>query len=844
MRRDARLPLPNRDTARVEMPDALRRDVRLLGELLGRVLVEAGGSELLASVEELRRGVIAARAEPGVASRCEALIEGWAPEWSELVARAFTCYFHLVNVAEEQHRQRTLRERSREGSLPESLAQTIAQLRATAGENTLRMRLEGLAVTPVLTAHPTETRRPEVIEALRRIGHTLDRLDDPRLSIADHLDARRVLLEDIETLWRTSQIREAHVSVRDEVAGTLAVLDTTLFEMIPTMYRALDTALLQDDVGRRPPLAPAFVRFGSWAGGDRDGNPHVTARVTLDALAVQQARGLAALERSASALPAAVTDEGVDEPHRERLLAVIARLAATRDAGPGAFSGPDELVDELRAIQRSLAEIGATRFAYGKLQHLVWQVETFGFTLAELEIRQHARVHEAALAELARGEPSALTHEVLDTLRAMGTLQERYGVAACHRYLVSFTKDASDVAAVYELADRLAPDPPPVLDVVPLLESLEDMGRARETLDEIIALAPVRRRLEASGRQLEVMLGYSDSAKESGPVAATLALYDAQEALTAWAAARDVRLTIFHGRGGALGRGGGPANRAILAQAPGSMAGGFKVTEQGEVVFARYGNAALARRHLEQVASAVLVASAPHVEQLAAGAAARFRPLAARLGEAARRVYRELVEADGFVDWFGRISPLGEVDQMRMGSRPARRGERPAFEDLRAIPWVFAWAQTRLNVPGWYGFGSAVADSDLSELRDAYAEWPLFRVLVDNIEMSLAKTDREIAARHLALGDRPDLTSRVLEEYTRTLDGILAVLQQDRLLASRPVLSWAVALRNPYVDALSHLQLRALRALRKGGRGAGRERGERLLLLTMNGIAAGLQNTG
>jgi phosphoenolpyruvate carboxylase len=274
------------------------------------------------------------------------------------------------------------------------------------------------------------------------------------------------------------------------------------------------------------------------------------------------------------------------------------------------------------------------------------------------------------------------------------------------------------------------------------------------------------------------------------------------------------------------------------------MDGGFKVTEQGEVVFARYGNAEIARRHLEQVASAVLVASDPHVADRAAVAATRFRALAQRLAETSRRTYRELIEAEGFLEWFGRVSPLQEVDRLRMGSRPARRGGRMRFEDLRAIPWVFAWAQTRLNLPGWYGFGSAIAGEDVAVLHRAYAEWPLFRTLVDNIEMSLAKTDRDIATRHLALGDRADLTTRVLDEYDRTLAAVLAILDHDRLLASRPVLSWAVALRNPYVDALSHLQLRALSSLRGGATADARERDERLLLLTMNGIAAGLQNTG
>jgi phosphoenolpyruvate carboxylase len=842
--RDARIPLPDRGTARQEMPDALRRDVRLLGDVLGAVLVESAGPALLDAVEELRRGAIAARAEPDLYARCEALVDAWAPERAELVARAFTCYFHLVNLAEERHRERVLRERTGTGNLPESLEATIAEMRATNDEPVVRSRLAQLGVNPVLTAHPTETRRPEVIETLRRLARTLNRLDELRESQSDERDVRRSLLEGVETLWRASQMREARVGVVDEVAAVLAILDETLFEMVPGMYRALDTALEPEHAGRRPPLAPAFVRFGTWAGGDRDGNPHVTARASLEALALQLARGTTVLERSAASLLAVLTGEGADSPHRVRLLSIVERLRATREATARAYSGPEELLADLRDAQAGLAAAGAARFAYGGLQDLIWQVETFGFTLAALEIRQHARVHATALAELQRGDPSDATREVLETLRAIGTLQSRYGVDACHRYLVSFTQDASDVAAVYELAKRIAPDPPPVLDVIPLFETQSDIRRAPQILDAITLLEPVQRRLEANGRRLEAMLGYSDSAKENGPVSATFMLYDAQESLVAWAASHDIRLTIFHGRGGALGRGGGPANRAILAQAPGSMAGGFKVTEQGEVIFARYGNAAIARRHLEQVASAVLVASDPRIEERATHAAARFRSLGARLAESSRHAYRQLVEADGFVEWFARVSPVGEVDHLRMGSRPARRSGRAEFEDLRAIPWLFAWAQTRLNLPGWYGFGSALEGSDPGELRDAYRAWPLFRSLVDNAEMSLAKTDREIAARHLALSDRTDLATRVLAEYDRTLDGVLAILEQPRLLASRPVLSWAVALRNPYVDALSHLQLRALRALRQAPNEDADPADQRLLLLTMNGIAAGLQNTG
>jgi phosphoenolpyruvate carboxylase len=379
----------------------------------------------------------------------------------------------------------------------------------------------------------------------------------------------------------------------------------------------------------------------------------------------------------------------------------------------------------------------------------------------------------------------------------------------------------------------------------------------------MLELGPVRARLAANGRQLEVMLGYSDSAKELGPVTATLRLFDAQEQLACWAARTGVQLTLFHGRGGALGRGGGPAGRAVLAQAPGSVDGRFKVTEQGEVIFARYGNPVIAQRHLEQVTSAVLLASSPAVGERNAAGAGRFRGVAERIGAAALRAYRELVDSPGFAEWFARISPLEEISGLRIGSRPARRGTGVVgLADLRAIPWVFAWAQTRLNLPGWYGLGSGLAavladgglaDGGLAEARQAYQGWPLLGVLFDGAEMSLAKTDRRMAARHLALGGRDELAAQVLAEYDLTRRLVLEVTGHDRLLADRRVLSRAVALRDPYVDALSYLQLRALTELRAlpgpdspadDGAGARREQLHRLLLLAVSGVAAGLQNTG
>jgi phosphoenolpyruvate carboxylase len=866
-----------RESARQEMPGPMRRDVRLLGELLGQVLAESSGADLLDDVERLRRAVIAARDSDEQDRAAVALVASWAAGRAEEVARAFTCYFHLANLAEEHHRARILREREREpGALPESLAATVADVRAEQGDERLQALLAGLELHPVLTAHPTEARRRAVVTALRRIGEDLELLDDPRRTHSEEREVRRRLLERIDLLWRTAQLRSVQISPVDEVRATLTVFEETLLNVVPTLYRDLDAALGAGDDAVRSPRARPFVRVGSWVGGDRDGNPFVTAEVTRQAMAIQSDLALRALETAALRVgrsltaDAATTPPSADlvarlaaareaapgrfaeleqraptEPHRQFLVNVAGRLRATRAASGLVYARCDDLLDDLRAVQASLAEAGACREAYGELQALIWRAETFGFHLAELEVRQHSLVHERALAELrAGGTRSAETGEALATLRAVAELQRRYGVEACHRYVVSFSRDAGDVAAVYELAER-AGGTPPVLDVVPLLETGADLARATAILDGMLELAPVRRRLEQTGRRLEVMLGYSDSAKEGGPVFATLALFEAQAALTAWAAERDVRLTLFHGRGGALGRGGGPANRAVLAQAPGSVAGRFKVTEQGEVIFARYLNPAIARRHLEQVASAVLQASSPAGQERAARAGERFRPLAARIGEPARQAYRELVEAEGFAGWFRLVSPLEELSSLRIGSRPARRGGGTSLDDLRAIPWVFAWSQTRLNLPGWYGLGSGLEAAGLDELREAYAGWPLFTSLVDNAEMSLAKTDRRIAVRYLELGGRPDLTERVLDEYDRTLERLLAVTGHTRLLESRRVLSRAVELRNPYVDALSHLQLRALQTLRAGvDDPEERERLRRLLLLTVNGVAAGLQNTG
>jgi phosphoenolpyruvate carboxylase len=710
---------------------------------------------------------------------------------------------------------------------------------------------------------------------------------------------RRKLREEVDLLWRTAQLRVAGMSPADEVRSVMTAFDETLFRLVPAVYRALDHVLLGEASGAAPTPVPPFLRFGTWVGGDRDGNPNVTAAVTREAAVIQADHALRGLEAACarigraltvyetSAPPSAqlrralaaasaehpellreITARSPGEPYRAFLLYAVERLAATRTRNLDlAYGAAADFIADLRLVQSSLAEAGAVRQAHGELQHLLWQAETFGFHLTGLEVRQHSRVHARALAELREGaELSPMTQEVLETIRVMAWVQRRYGVDACRRYVISFTTAAHDIAAVYELAGLAFPDGDgPVLDVVPLFETGEDLANATSVLTGMLSIPAVAARLAETGRQLEVMLGYSDSAKELGPASATLRLFDAQAELTAWAAEHDVRLTLFHGRGGAIGRGGGPAGRAILAQAPGSVAGRLKVTEQGEVIFARYGTPAIGLRHLEQVTSAVLLSSAPSQPEGTNGAAKAFGELAAAIDEAAKRAFRALVESDGFAEWFAAVSPLEEISGLRLGSRPARRGHGGGalgLEDLRAIPWVFAWAQTRLNLPGWYGLGSGLAaaawsgipagDSDgdiplegLTALRHAYREWPLLATLLDNAEMSLAKTDREVAVRYLALGGRPDLTDRVLAEYELTRRLVLSVTEHDRLVANRPVLSRAIVLRDPYVDALSYLQLRALSALR-AEEATEEERPvlDRMLLLTVSGIAAGLQNTG
>ena len=867
------------------IPDSMRADVRMLGGLLGQVLRESGTPGLFEDVERLRLATIQAADADGddAFERAASIADSFSIERADEVARAFTCYFHLVNLAEEHQRVRVLRERAGRPSrddATDTVAGAFAQLRREVGDDEAAARLAELRFHPVFTAHPTEARRRAVSSSIRRLSELLTQHDAASDGGAEQRRALRRMLEEIDTLWRTAPLRAQKPSPTDEVRTVMNVFDETLFTTVPHVYRRIDDALRGEQSGSVAPVVPAFVRIGSWVGGDRDGNPFVTASVTREASDIAADHVLRGIERAIERigrtltldagdtppsadvlalwtrfeqaepqLAAEIAKRSPDEPHRRVMFTLAHRVHATRTEADGAYSAPEELLADLRTMQSSLESAGAVRHAFGGVQHLIWQVETYGFHLTELEVRQHSQVHAEALAELdAGGEISERTTEVLNVFRAVADIQRRYGMRAAGRYVVSFTRSAGDLAAVHRLAAYALGDDAPVLDVVPLFETFADLQAAPGILAEVVTFPEFRARLEATGNRLEVMLGYSDSSKDVGPVAANLALYEAQRDIAQWAVDNGIRLTLFHGRGGALGRGGGPANSAILAQPPHSVDGRFKLTEQGEVIFARYGEPAIAMRHIDQVAAATLLASSPTVEQRTSGAAERFASIASTMDTASRERFFSLVKAEGFAPWFATVTPMEEIGLLALGSRPARRGlSVESLEDLRAIPWVFAWTQARINLAGWFGLGTALdAVGDEQALIEAYREWPLLRTMVDNVAMSLAKTDERIAREYLALGDRDDLAAIVLDELRLTREWVVRLTGGDALLTNKPILQRAVQLRTPYVDALSLLQLRALRALRSTATVEPVQDADlqRLLLLSVSGVAAGLQNTG
>jgi phosphoenolpyruvate carboxylase len=943
--------------------DRLSRDVDTLGRLLGEVLREQEGDQGFALVEEYRARTKALRAD------------GWpldfGPEGlrllertlalplsdARLLVRAFTAYFHLVNMAEERHRIRVLRDRERERSpepAQESVGEAVAQA-AGAGVPAERWRelFRHALLEPVFTAHPTEARRRTVLEKLRRLAGMAEALDDPRASPREDAEARERLREEITALWLTEEVHRRAPGVFDEVANGLYYFETTLWDVVPRLYRDLESALAAAYPGEAWEVPP-FLRFGSWVGGDRDGHPHVTASVTEQALLLHKETALALYERDLERLQqhlSAARDEGaVDatlqesldadrerqpelahleegpfafEPYRRKVAFMLGRLRASRrlqgarraaddltrrreiwgggiaDPRPGdehrAYHRAAELREDLAVLARALDAQDGHRLARGLLADTIRRAEVFGFHLARLDLRQHSRVHAEALAEVlrtagvegdylaldepartallvrelenprplvrARGGYSQGTAEVLALFDTTARLQRELGPEACNVYIISMTAGRSDLltpllfAREAGLFEPEADPPRSTLQVVPLFETIEDLRACPELMRDLLRLPVYRRQVEAWGWRQQIMLGYSDSNKDGGFVTANWELYKAQGALAAACAEAEVELLLFHGRGGAIGRGGGPTNRALLAQPPGTLEGRLRLTEQGEVAFARYGNPHIAHRHLEQTLNALLrgslrvgVAGEPRREWMDAMDA---------ISERAYQAYRTLVHEDpAFVDFFQQATPIDQIADLRIGSRPAKRTSGERLEDLRAIPWVFSWTQSRLGLPGWYGLGGAFhayleehgprAEARLAEM---HREWPFFRSLLENAQMSLGRSDRAVARLYSLLAlpeeERNRLVAALDAEWDRTEGAILAVTGQPALLGGSTVLRRSIRLRNPYVDPLSFVQvslLGRLRALPEDH--PDREPVRQVVALSVNGVAAGLQSTG
>ena len=885
-----------------DLPASLKEEMDLCLQILREVLGEFD-ENLLAKFDEVREHALKASDErfSGILTdtnpdqddlqKVVDIIDKTDVHEAQLLARAFTTYFHLANLCEENYRVSVLH--SRENAVDDTQAvdpvneMTCAyhQLINEMGPARAKELLDQLEFHPVFTAHPTEARRKAVEGKIRRISQLLEA--HKLLGGSDKKENSRRLFNEIDALFRTSPIALKKPTPVEEADTILDIFDNTLFYTIPQVYRRFDDWVLGDKAGLVPPVCPAFFHPGSWIGSDRDGNPNVTAKVSrqvarkfsdhvLGALEIETRRVGKNLTMEAETTPPSaelkslwnhqkemserLTDKAAlistKELHRAVMLVMADRLKATidRDADLMYHSCEDYIAD-LKTVQRSLAEANAKRSAYGPLQDLIWQAETFGFHMVEMEFRQHSVVHARALKDIhengIHGDLQPMTREVIDTFRAIGSIQKRYGKKMAHRYIISFTKSAQHVADVFELAHLsfAHEEDVPELDVIPLFEQLEDLEGCVDVLDQMLTLPVVQKRLAQTNRRMEVMLGYSDSSKDAGPTTAMLALHSAQERIAKWAEKNDIDLVLMHGRGGAVGRGGGPANKAVLAQPKGSVNCFFKLTEQGEVIFARYGNRTLAQRHVESVAAATLLQSAPSVEKTNTETTQKFWDMAEKLNTASHERYLDLLNTEDFTPWFSTVTPLTEVGLLPIGSRPAKRGlGAKSLDDLRTIPWIFSWSQARINLAAWYGLGTACEQfGDLDQLKAAYQEWPFFRTFIDNIEMSIAKTDQRIAKMYLHLGDRQDLSEKVFTEMQLTRKWVLAIVGDEWPLQRRRVLGCAVRVRNPYVDALSIAQVRALREVRMNQDEMAEEKKAEymsLILSTVTGVSAGLQNTG
>jgi phosphoenolpyruvate carboxylase len=903
----------------------LRRDVRSLGMLLGEVLREQAGERLFHLEEDLRQLSIERReaAAKGDSARAAQLLKQQMARVAELdlpdgyqLTRAFAYYFELINLAETNHRKRrrTSMQMRSDGGAPgaESAVQrgsfrgTLRAMRQAGIDADAAFAFtERVHITPVFTAHPTEVARRSVLYKRRRLSALLEELDRIPLPDPELERLQSAVAAEITALWQTDEVRARRPSVSDEVKMGLDYYHASIFATVPALYAELASAFALE-YGRQlsPAEMPLMLSFGSWIGGDRDGNPFVTQEVTISAIAgarehilafyrkqvqslfdlltssVHQVDTSVALRRrlegylaEASHAAPEMKERYALEQYRRFLLCIQRRLDGDAENGGGLqpYQDADEFRDDLLLVRASLAENRGERIAAELVDPLLLQLRTFGLHLHTLDVRQHARRHELAVREVsaaagcaaADGKAAEALHpeseDVLDTLRTIARLQQGPYRESIRQYVISGAASVEDVLRVVGLA-RIAGVQVEGgkglhgLMPVPLFESIEDLQRAPEICRELWSLPEYRKLLASWNKVQELMLGYSDSNKDGGMLTSTWEIYRAHRALHQVARECDVHLRLFHGRGGTVGRGGGPTHRSIYAQPFDAFEGQLRITEQGEVLSFKYGDVVLAERNLELMLAASLDALARPNDRLDDGRlSGRTEPAwetaMNTLSEESFAFYREhVVEDSEVLEYFEQATPVAELENVRIGSRPSRRSGKPSLADLRAIPWVFGWTQSRHQLPAWFGVGYALtrfAEKDLPLLRTMMARFPLFIDLVRNVEMALAKSDFGIAKLYSELVSDKPLRERVYgklkQEFDRTEQAVLLVTGQKALLESNPVLARSIRLRNPYVDPMSLIQVELLRRKRNG---EDSDALNRALGATINGISAGLRNTG
>jgi len=895
--------------------------IHLLGDILGSVISELESRELFETEERIRAAAKERRGGNAEAAKQLAVeVEALDVNSARVISASFAAYFDLVNLAEENERVQQLREREVEQHpkpLDESVEQAIALLKkegVTAEQ--MRTLLDGLAIELVLTAHPTESRRRTVISKLQRLARLLDDLSDESLSARLQKKTSDAIRAEVVALWLTDRHRAARLAATDEVRTGLYFVESVFWEALPALYEDLEDALASHYPEVESPLS--WLRLASWMGGDRDGNPNVTHRVTAETLRLH--RGLAVekhrqslqnlarhLSMSDHRLPpppqllewietrrplpqhvAFIEERYVAESYRLILSLLAADLAeASRDDMTARLLESDEhqarvkMDDLLKPVDAIAAHLPPS-LAKDEIEKVRRQLHIFGLQSMRLDLREESGRLNAALGEVLRAldladdfssmpedeRLSLLTKLLADPLPKLSThpgvtpaaaetwslfqlmtrVREVYGAELLGPFVISMCQSACDVLTVLLLARWTGCDTG--LQIAPLFETIEDLRSAPSILENLYTLPLYHEHLTTCGNEQMVMIGYSDSNKDGGYVTANWSLYQAQEQITKVARDHNIAQTIFHGRGGTIARGGGPANRAIRAQPAGSINGRFRLTEQGETIAVRYSNPELAHRHLEQIVHAVLLASSP--AQVRKDVPAEWRNAMDSMSDTAFKMYRELVyETPGFIDFWQAATPLDEIKRLHIGSRPAARGQSTAVNKIRAIPWVFSWMQSRFNLPGWFGLGSSLVALDDNKLfRDMYQGWPLFRTMLDNTEMSLLKADMDIAALYVDLVPDKKMGQEffniILTEYQLTGDAVLSISGHTHLLDAEPVTQKAVQVRNPYVDPLNYVQVEMLRRLRALSDLENEEAQSirEVITITINGIAAGLRNTG